>query len=120
MKWRPLSFHRTGKVQLEHFNGVEDTFFCSQQLLILTPEEPMLRLTIPSILAFLLIFPIQLRVMKMSFRGDRSDQFVENKNTVYCYALLNLDSKPERRETPLTRCQQLRLPHFKEYVRCKT
>lgn len=100
--------------------GWRDIPLCRQRLLILAPEEPMLSLTIHSILAFLHRFPIQLRVMKMSFRGDRSDWFVENKNTIYCYALLNLDSKTNRRKAPLTRCQQLSHPHFKEYVWCKT
>lgn len=35
------------------------------------------------IVFFLLRLPVQLRVMKMRFRGDRSDWFVENKNTSY-------------------------------------
>lgn len=46
------------------------------------------------IVFFLQRFPIQLRVMTISFRSERSDQFVENNNTIYCYMLLTLIQRP--------------------------
>lgn len=37
-----------------------------------------------------------MRVIKTSFRGDRFEGFIENKNDIYCYVIFNLDSETNK------------------------